>query len=43
VFYVGTEVRKDPETIKEVLLGLDAKKWRLVILSEYKSLFKQKT
>jgi hypothetical protein len=25
-FHIGTEVRKDPETIKEVLLGPDAKK-----------------
>jgi hypothetical protein len=25
-FYAGIEIRKDPKTIKEALLGLDAKK-----------------
>jgi hypothetical protein len=26
VFYAGIKVRKDPETIEEILSGLDAKK-----------------
>jgi hypothetical protein len=26
VFYISTKIRKDPKTIEEVLLGLDAKK-----------------
>jgi hypothetical protein len=26
IFHAGTKIRKDPETIKKILLGLDAKK-----------------
>jgi hypothetical protein len=42
-FYASTKIRKDLKIIEEILLGLDAKKWKLVILSEYKSLSRQKT
>jgi hypothetical protein len=41
-FHAGTKVRKDPETIEEALSRPDAKKWRLAILSEYKSLSRRK-
>jgi hypothetical protein len=43
VFHAGIEVKKDPKIIEKALSGLDAKKWRLAILSEYKSLSRQKT